>query len=52
MTNEQAKEVFNAAISNETHADKIANIEICREYFTNPDFRKALEDHVWSLVTQ
>ncbi len=24
-----------------------ANIELCREYFTNPTFRKALQNHLW-----
>lgn len=47
MTNEAAREIFNQVIANQTDADKIANLEICREYFTNPNFRKALEDHVW-----
>lgn len=47
MTNEQAREVFNQAIRNTTDADAIANIELAREYFTNPTFRKALEDHIW-----
>jgi hypothetical protein len=49
MTNQAAREVFNAAIAAQTDADKIARIELAREYFTNPTFRKALEDHVWQL---
>lgn len=47
MANEQAREVFNQVIANQTDADKIANLEICREYFTNPAFAKALADHLW-----
>lgn len=47
MTTEQAREIFNQAIAKTTDADKIANIEICREYFTNPTFAKALADHLW-----
>lgn len=49
MTNEQAKEIFNQVIARETNPDKVANLEICREYFTNPNFRKALEQYVWDI---
>jgi hypothetical protein len=49
MTSQQAKEVFNQVIATQTDADKIAKIELAREYFTNPTFRKALEDHVWQI---
>jgi hypothetical protein len=49
MTNQQAREVFNQAIANTKDADAIAKIELCREYFTNPKFRKALADHVYSI---
>lgn len=31
-------------------ADAVARIELAREYFTNPAFRKALEDHVWETT--
>lgn len=48
MTNEAAKQVFNQVLANLTDADQIAKIELAREYFTNPDFRKALEDHLWA----
>lgn len=47
MTNQEAREVFNQVIATQTNADKIADLEICREYFTNPTFRKALENHLW-----
>jgi hypothetical protein len=47
FTNEQAKEIFNAAIAKMTDPDQIAKAEVAREYFTNPDFRKALQDCLW-----
>jgi hypothetical protein len=47
MTNEAAREVFNQVIANQTDADTIARIELCREYFTNPAFAKALALHLW-----
>jgi hypothetical protein len=50
MTNQQAREVFNQAIANTTDGDAIARIELAREYFTNPSFRKALEDHLWEAA--
>ena len=47
MTTNQAREIFNQAAANATDADAIARIELAREYFTNPTFRKALADHLW-----
>jgi len=49
MTATEARQVFDSAIATETDADRIAKLELLREYFTNADFRKALEDHVWEL---
>jgi hypothetical protein len=45
MNNEQAREIFNQAIAQTHDAEQIAKLELCREYFTNPAFRKALEDY-------
>jgi hypothetical protein len=42
---EMVRRVFNQAIEQTSDPDKVANLELCREYFTNPEFRKALEDH-------
>ncbi len=47
MTTEQAKAIFTAAIEKETNADRIAKLELLREYFTNPTFRKTMEDHTF-----
>jgi len=47
MTNQAAREVFNQVIANQTDADKIAKLELAREYLTNPAFRAALENHLW-----
>ena len=47
-------EIFNRAIEAAKAAgnlDLVASRELLREYFTNPDFRKHLEDFVWSLNT-
>jgi hypothetical protein len=46
MTNEQAREIFNQSIANETDADRIATVELLREYFTNPEFRAAMQNEV------
>ena len=43
MTNTEAAAIFNAAIADETNPDRIANVEIIREYFCNPNFRVFLE---------
>lgn len=45
---EQIKEIFNTVIAEQTDADTIANLEICREYFTNPEFKSALEEYSWN----
>jgi hypothetical protein len=50
MTTQQAREIFNQAAASATDTDAIARIELAREYFTNPAFRKALEDFVWETV--
>lgn len=47
MNAQQAKEVFNQVIAASTDADKIAKLELAREYFTNPKFRFALEQMIW-----
>ena len=48
MTSNEARNIFNAAIASNTDADQIAKIELCREYFTNPEFRAALEAHTFA----
>lgn len=54
MTTTEAREIFNtaanAAIARGDH-NAAADIEIVREYLTNPDFRKALSDYVWEINT-
>ena len=42
MTNDQLKDIFNSAIKAATNADQTAKLEVCREYFTNPEFKKDL----------
>ena len=44
MTNDQLKDIFNSAIKAATNADQTAKLEVCREYFTNPEFKKDLEN--------
>ena len=46
MSNTEARKVFNQILATLTDADQIAKIELCREYFTNPDFRAALQNEV------
>ena len=50
MTRNEARAIFNQAIENETDADRIAKIELLREYFTNPEFRQKLADYVYEQV--
>lgn len=49
MTASEARAIFNAAIATSTDADQIARMELCREYFTNPEFRANLEEFTFAL---
>lgn len=49
MTTKEARQLFDAVAADTTDANARAGIELAREYFTNPTFRKALEQHVWDL---
>ncbi len=51
MTNTEARAHFDAAIARTTDPDAIARLELCREYFTNEEFRAALQDHVYLINT-
>jgi len=42
----QIRNIFGDAVRAAKTADEMAKRELLREYFTNPDFRKALEDEV------
>lgn len=46
---EAAREIFNQRIATETNADLVADLEIAREYFCNPEFRMAFSGHVYAL---
>lgn len=50
MTNEQAREVFNAAANaaaKRGDRDALAKIELAREYFTRKGFSQALAGYLW-----
>lgn len=46
MSDHEARRVFDQVIEGETDKDRIAIIELCREYFVNPDFRAFLEKSI------
>ena len=46
MTATELRQIFDRAISQQKDADKVARLELCREFFTNPEFRAALSDEV------
>lgn len=46
-TNAEARRIFDQAIAKLDDPDAIARLELAREYFTNPAFKKWLEDTVW-----
>lgn len=46
MTNQQAAEIFNQTLIGETDPQRIANVEMMREFFCNPEFRAYMENEV------
>lgn len=52
MTAAEARAYFDAAIALTADPDAIAKIELCREYFTNTEFRAALEDFSFAATSQ
>jgi hypothetical protein len=47
MNTSEVRAIFNQVIATESNPDKVARLEIVREYFTNPDFRRKMEDYTW-----
>lgn len=43
------RSMFDDAIARTDDPDRKATLELCREYFCNPDFRAAFEQHVFDL---
>lgn len=48
ITNEQVREQFNKVIAQTQDADQVAKLEVCREYFTNPEFKERLQEYVFA----
>lgn len=40
----EIREIFSQVIAAQTDPGKVADLELCREYFTNETFRKWMED--------
>lgn len=49
MDKTKAREIFNAAIAGETNPDRIAKVELLREFFTNDNFRAAFSQFVFDM---
>lgn len=45
----EAREVFLKEISKESNPDRVATLELLREYFTNPAFKKYMEDETFKI---
>lgn len=52
MDNQQIKDGFNQVIRNVKDADTIARLEICREYFSNPQFKVNLQNFLWGMSNE
>ena len=53
MTTQQIREGFDRMIEAAAKVDDkdaVSRMELAREYYTNPTFKAALEDHLWRLV--
>ena len=52
MTNQAIREGFNQMISAAAaagNADAVARMELASEFFTNTEFKAALQEHVWQV---
>ena len=49
LTAADARQIFTAAIEQETDPDRRSKLELLRAYFTDSDFRKGLEQLVWDI---
>lgn len=55
ITQTEIREGFNqmiAAASAKGDLDAVAKFEVAREYFSNGEFKAALQDYVWALSTE
>ena len=50
MTPEQMRAVFDQTLVGEADEDRIAKVQLLREYFCNPDFRAGLTQEVDRLI--
>lgn len=53
MTNSEARAYFDRIIANlkaAGEADRLAKMELCREYFTNPRFRNLLQEVTFAVT--
>jgi hypothetical protein len=46
---ESIKAMFDKIISNTSDADRVAKLELLREYYTNAGFRDHLHNMVWDI---
>lgn len=49
MNREDFRNLINQQINGETDANRVAQLELAREFFTNDAFRQALSDMVWEM---
>ena len=52
MTTQEARAIFEEAEKEAKTPEKLANVQLLKEYFTNPTFRKGLEAHIFELNTK
>ncbi len=44
----EARAIFDQVIAQIDDADHIADLELAREFFTNPEFKQNLTDYMWT----
>lgn len=49
---ENIREEFDNVIAQVSDPQTVAELEICREYFTNPEFKANLEEFTWNQNQQ
>jgi len=50
MTKDEVVTMFDNAIKRQSNPDKVAHLELAKYYFTEPEFRKAFEDYMFTYI--
>jgi len=50
MTNDEARAIFDQIIARTYDPERIAKLELCREFFCSPGMRNTITEFVWNRL--